>query len=1609
MVGRRNSKRSRARRRPHRAGAKSPQRVKSAPRAQVTPRADRPPKKGARKPSNDSSLVVGLGASAGGLEAVRKLLAALPAETGFAFILIQHREPSHESMLAQLLARDTAMKVVHASDGMPLQRNCLYVIPPQADLAVREGALRFSEPQIRHSARMPIDFFLHSLGKEYGERAVAVILSGTGGDGSAGIKTVSENGGLVIAQDPNEAAFSGMPHSAIATGVVNLVLPTTKIPHAVITYAQHPYVVARSHVPPAEIADDAQLTRLIDLLRDHSGQDFASYKKATLFRRVLRRMATAGIKTIDHYLDVLRQDNRELELLVKDLYIHVTSFFRDSATFEALAKTVVAELVRRQQDDRPIRIWVAGCSSGEEAYSVAILFFEAFGAVKRDPKFQIFASDISPEAVAIGRNGVYREAIKAEVKEERLARFFTHETQGYRVTRELRDSIVFTVQDVLTDPPFAQLDLISCRNLLIYLQPSEQEKLLAMFHFALREGGFLFLGAAEAVGRFADGFEPVNGTRRAFRRIGPVRTRGTVPAPFTAERSRALWSRVASQAEPRQQSVGERTRALLLETFAPAAVLVNRQHQGLYFFGPVDRYLRVAAGEGGQDLPAMLRQGLANKFRTAARQAIRDNATATVGGAQVKRNGGTVPVSISVRPVQLDDEKLLLVTFADEPVETQIRITELPADASRVEQLESELDTARRELDATIRDLQSSNQELTSLNEESLSLNEEYQSTNEELEASREELQSLNEELTTLNAQLQEALDRANRLSDDLTNILNSSDTATLFLDKAFKIRLFTPRSAKLFNLIATDVGRPLADLASRFTGPSLLDDAHNVLTSLMPVTREVTAGSSTWYLRTVMPYRTRDDRIEGVVVSITDISSQKAAEQSARAAQIYAEGIVETISQPLVVLDKNSYVLSASASFYRFFGLTPEATVGRPLPDADAVPLGTPALHAFLDRIKSGDDSIRIFEAVLNVPPHGARIMTVTAKMIGYGGLQNILLVFDDITESKRVERELTVAGRAASQANLAKSHFLAAASHDLRQPLQTLKLLLGGLEQRIKDEQAQPVLARMGRVLETMAGMLTALLDIDRLEAGIQPTWSDFPVSELFDALSNEFPEQAKSKGLGWRVVPCGLAIRSDRHLLEDMVRNLISNAIRYTDKGRILLGCRRRGDRLRIEVWDTGIGISEEQLPRVFEEYHQAAEVDRQDGLGLGLAIVQRLGELLSHPLGARSWLGEGSVFSIEVPLAGAAPLTARPPESPQRAAAFRAGTILVIEDDAPVQQALSEMFKTEGHRVTAVAGGQAALDLVVKHRMRPDLVISDYNLPGGMNGLQTAAALRSALARQVPAVILSGETKAEKLRDIEASGCVGLTKPIKAAALSRLVQRLLARELPRTESPAIPEPAEAAAGTVFVVDDDGATRDAVKLLLSNAGFRVKTYASARTFLDSLSPADEGCLVTDVRMPGMNGLEMLARLAAVGSKLPAIVITGQGDIPMAVGAMQAGAVDFIEKPVEAATLLASLRRALRRAATPDERERTRSAAAMRIAGLTRREREIMNLVVDGQANKQIAERLSISQRTVEAHRAAVMKKLGVSSLSDLVRLALRARNAGGSGGRSSTTSRV
>jgi two-component system, chemotaxis family, CheB/CheR fusion protein len=1431
-----------------------------------------------KDPPRANLTVVGIGASAGGLDACRRLLDALPAVNGMAFILVQHLDPHHESMMVELLASHTAMTVIQASEGAVLAPDHVYVIPPGSFLSVTQGALHLSAPLARHGARLPFDFLLRSMAEDFGPRAVCVVLSGSGSDGSLGLRAIKGKGGLVIAQDLEEANFDGMPRSAVETGSVDHVLQLADIP-AVLNHFHHHTGQDVAIGKAAQLTASDWLQKIIELLRTKTTHDFTLYKSGTLRRRIERRMGMAALSIDDRegYLAFLTSDPHELDLLAKDLLINVTSFFRDAKVFEMLSETILPDLVAAQGPDQPLRIWIAACSSGEEAYSIAMVCREAIAAAKLTIKLQIFASDVDPDAVATAREGLYPTSIKAEVSADRLARFFTLDDHGYRVTAELRAVVVFTIQDVLADPPFSRLDMISCRNLMIYLGPEAQTKLISVFHFALRKGGILLLGSAETVGAADGRFDVISKPARLYRHTGR-------PSPGELGFSIMPGEAIRVPARPGQGQVALRhsvladlCRRLVIETYAPAAVLINQKNECLFSLGPTNRYLHVASGHPTHDLLAMAPDAIRTKIRLAIQRATQSKSRILVTGCETVRDGQAVTFGIDVQPVLHDGEALSLICFVDHvPPGPKLDRPYTQLDVPRVAELEQELDTTRTELQGAIRNLEVLSEEQRAVNEEALSVNEEFQSTNEELLTSKEELQALNEELTALNSQLQETLERQRTTSDDLQNILYSTDVATLFLDTSLKIRFFTPATKSLFNVIPGDVGRPLSDLNSLAADTALAPDARAVLQNALPIEREIETGDGAWFMRRILPYRTHANGVEGVVITFTDI------------------------------------------------------------------------------------------------------------------------------TERKSIAKALEEAKSVAERATVAKSRFLAAASHDLRQPLQTLFLLQGLLTKSVEGEKNRSLLNRLDETLGAMSGMLNTLLDINKIAAGaVQAHVQTFPINELLGRMQTEFSYHAQAKQLELRVVPCSVLIDSDAALLEQMLRNLLSNAVKYTDHGKILLGCRRRGDALTIKVYDTGIGIPDGELQSIFDEYHQIdnAARERSRGLGLGLSIVQRLANLLGHRLSVRSKAGTGSVFSIEIKML-AVPggrLAVRQPARPQAVATTDkgiGGVILIVEDDTDVKELLEQTLRDAGHLTVTAPHGIAALAQLTASAIKPDVILADFNLPKGLTGLEFVAKLRAKLEVQTPAIILTGDISADTLRLIAQQGCVQLNKPVKLTELVDAIQRLLPRG--STSQGGNPNVVLDHPAVVFVVDDDAAVRTAIRNVLEDDGQTVQDFSSCEAFLATYQPGSTACLLIDANLPDMTGVELLERLQNLGHRLPAIMITGSSDVDLAVQAMKAGAVDYIEKPFSRADLMVCVQRALEQSRDQSKVAEWREAATAQLASLTSRQREVMNLVLAGHPSKNIAADLGLSQRTVENHRAAIMSKTGAKSLPELARLALAATPA-------------
>jgi two-component system, chemotaxis family, CheB/CheR fusion protein len=825
--------------------------------------------------------VVGIGASAGGLKAIEQFLEALPDDPklDMAFVLVQHLDPDHRSVLLELVRHYTSMPVEWAEDGDKLQPGRFYVMPPNKDITVMNGRLRLMEPEAPRGLRLPIDGFMRSLAAERRELAVGIVLSGTGSDGVMGLRAIKGEGGMVMAQSPESADYDGMPRNAIATDLVDYVLTPREMPGQLTLYTGRAFIPHPS--PPATPTDEESITRILVLLRERTTHDFSAYKRNTIRRRIERRMVVTQVESLGQYVKLLARDATECDTLFRELLIGVTSFFREPEAYEALASKAVADIVSRASADQPIRVWVPGCSTGEEAYSIAILFQEHIQQLKRNLPLQIFATDIDGEAIERARAGAYPDSIAADVTAERLGRFFAHEGGGYRVHKSLRDLIVFAEQDLCKDPPFSHLDLVSCRNLLIYMGGDLQQRVIPLFHYALNEHGYLFLGSSETVGESQDLFATVVKKRKVYRRrAATARLLRTITLPAPHYAGTAPGAR-AHERGAKSASLREITERDLLAAHAPAAAVINSEGEVLYIHGRTGRFLEPASGETSPSLLQMAREGLRRELSAGIRRVVSKGGPVSYQKLNVKTNGDVALVDVTIERMVAHDypRQTYLVTFTERP-------PEVPAEAAsgssagefeqRIADLERELTAKEEYLQTATEELETSNEELKSMNEELQSSNEELQSSNEELETSKEELQSVNEELVTVNAELQQKLEELSQANNDMNNLLAGTGIGTLFVDHQLRIQRFTPAATQIISLIQTDQGRPISDIVSRLDGDrDLVQDIQRVLDTLVPKEAEVRTANGDRYLMRIQPYRTVDNVIEGAVITFVDVSSR--------------------------------------------------------------------------------------------------------------------------------------------------------------------------------------------------------------------------------------------------------------------------------------------------------------------------------------------------------------------------------------------------------------------------------------------------------------------------------------------------------------------------------------------------------------------------------------------------------------------------------------------------------------------------------------------------------------------------------------------------------------
>ena len=836
--------------------------------------------------------IVGIGASAGGLEALETLFDNMPAALGIAIVIIQHLSPKHKSIMASLLRKHTPMTVLEIEDGLKIKPGCVYLNPPDKNVAIINRQLYLTEPQQTRGINLPIDSFFRSLSEDLAEKAICIILSGTATDGTLGIKAVKGEGGMAMVQDPNSAKYSGMPNSAIATGLVDFILPLEKIPGELIKYVQHPYIDSPEKIETAEQQFKNYVQKILGLIRTRTGHDFSKYKQTTIRRRIERRMAVHQLDRLETYRAYLEKTPAEVDILFKDLLIGVTNFFRDSQAFEVLNKKVIPQLINNRGNDAPLRIWITGCATGEEAYSLAIVFAEALSEHRKQLGIQIFASDIDMEAIEFARAAIYPASIAADVSPERLDRFFLKEGDAYRVRKQIRDMIVFAPQNLIKDPPFSRLDLVSCRNLMIYMEPVLQKKLLPLFHYTLVPNGFLFLGTSESIGEFSRLFSTVDAKWKIFKRKPYIddnvadypRTpfHDILPQPAGADERRV----------PTVADIHNLAEKIVLENYASPCVLINDQFEILHFIGHADRYLSTPSGKASFNILKMAREGLRYKLNTVLHQALKQKKTITTKGLEFKLNNKLRTVDLVIRPMTEStiSQAFMLVIFDEKtahlPIQKKIKAENETTDPYLLG-LEQELLSTREYLQSTNEELETSNEELKSTNEELQSVNEELQSTNEELETSKEELQSTNEELVTVNAELLKKVDELSEVNNDINNLLASTEIGSIFLDINLCIKRFTPAVTKIFNLIHTDIGRPIIDITTKIRIDDLYDRAKEVLRTLTRQELEVPDKNGVWYSVRITPYRTLENVIDGVVINFVDVSQLKNINQLNRLATV--------------------------------------------------------------------------------------------------------------------------------------------------------------------------------------------------------------------------------------------------------------------------------------------------------------------------------------------------------------------------------------------------------------------------------------------------------------------------------------------------------------------------------------------------------------------------------------------------------------------------------------------------------------------------------------------------------------------------------------------------
>lgn len=1356
-------------------------------------------------PLNARFPVVGIGASAGGLEALRHMFGRLPAETGMAFVVIQHLAPDRPSILTGVLQSCTSLPVVEVTSGMQVVPDRVHVIPSGSDLTIRAGCLELVERRATGGLHLPIDGFFRSLAEDNAERSIGVVLSGSGADGTEGLRAIKAAGGISLVQEPESAQFRSMPESAIAAGVVDFCGGPDRIADALVRLGQQAYLGVQGGAKTDSLAhqhdDDRKVEEALALVRENAGADFAGYKRTTVQRRIERRMALRDASTLDEYLNVLREDVGEAKELAHDMLIHVTSFFRDPDAFEALKHQVFAEVVQRKSNGDPIRIWVPGCATGEEAYAVTICLLEAFDGESRPPPIKVFGSDLSNTAIETARLARYSDAALADVAPERVSRFFERVDGGYRIGKRLRDLVVFVKHDLTRDPPFAKLDLVSCRNVLIYFDSELQRRVVPMLHYCLSKHGYLFLGKSESITGFRDLFATVDKEQRIFVKTGES-TR--LSYPFPTGRDADVKASTIAPAERRQpaREAGTQADHLLLSRYAPPGVIVNDRLEIVQFRGRTGAYLEPAPGQPQSNVLRMAKDGLAAHLHDSIERAKAQSTSVRKERLRVRDGAYTSLVNLEVFPLTAlpdSEERFYLILFEEpeaKPAGATVPVSssepgDATAEAAEVQRLKDELLATKDYLQSIVAEHQDSTDELAAANEELVAANEELQSTNEELQSAKEELQSTNEELGTVNDQLRTRNHELDEIANDMVNVLASVEIPVFIVDLQLRLRRFTPTAGQVARLIPEDLGRPIDDIKLKVEVDELPAKIKGVIDGLAPKQWEVKDHEGHWFRLQIRPYRTTDNRLDGAVLSFVDVDALKHALDDAERARDYARGIVETVTSALVVLDGSLRVVSVNGAFREMFGGAAPTPPNVRLFDLAGGLFDEPAVHRALKETLAKHTRFTGVEIAAELAATGRRIMSLTGRPILLGdGAPMILLALDDVTSLRALEAERAElleserqARVAAERANRAKDLFLATLSHELRTPLSTMLLSAQVLQRVAVGNQAiQRASAAIQRAATAQSRLIDDLLDVSRIVSGklildMGPVDLAGTVHEAVDIARSS--AEAKALDLSLTVDgEIGLVYGDHARLLQ-VVNNLLTNAIKFTPHGgRIAVRLEHADGRARITVADSGIGVRAEVLPHLFSRFVQADSTATRvhGGLGLGLSIVRHLVEVHRGEVHAESaGEGKGATFTVTLPLgmASAAKGTIK-----RLTAHDTAGVkVLLVEDDEDTRDACAMLLAELGAEVRAVPS--AAMALAALDEFRPDAIISDIAMPGedGFSFIRKVRLRDPKNGGRIPAAALTALASDEdRQRAMQSGFQLHVAKPVDASRLAAVVSTL-----------------------------------------------------------------------------------------------------------------------------------------------------------------------------------------------------------------------------------------